>query len=651
MVSLITAIALLGGVTAAQDTTQLVHYDIQARFQAESSVVAARVRISVPAAVRGRDTRLELRLPVRGSGATRGPRLDLQRVTDASGRPMPVNRNPDGTRVFVSPAAKAGPLELVAEYRIPVDTSDLSQLGYFLFTSESPDNAWYPTVAGLEGPAARFADFDVSIEAPAEYAVLTSGALLSTAAPAGEAGQRYRARFAEGFALALGPGFRLLTVETEGVRVTAFAPPADSALFAGVVRETAAAAGWYKRAYGFFPTPHIGIVPGVTWASGGWPLPNVFMIHRGNLSASFVRFITAHELGHYYWGLWVLDPEERLGWLVLANGIWADQYQLAQRESTTVEWQWRRSGGGWLRNFVTAQVGNYEQRLGITSEEEETLGFDYNTLVRHGKAAMLLYLISRRLGWERFLAVQRDILRDYAHRPLPLDEFITRVADAGYPETKELVTAWARGDARLGYQISRIEPDSTGYWVVLERTGTIPYPVDVEVRGAGGAVQRLTFTGVADVDSQRVRATAPPDDVRLDPDGVLPMWDSDSPEIRRLFIRALYSAALDGPFLALAPGFLEQHPDPEIRALLVYRLFDLARYAQVVAAGRAPGDSLTCDTRLTCRAAILVARSLIRTGDVAGASRLLDQLKPLAPPNSSQRQWDQAAAELEAARH
>lgn len=640
MTSLLIAL-LVGPAAAAPDTTALPRYEIAARILPADGVVEARVAISVPWEARGEADSLVLRIPARYEGETARPRFVLARLTDARDRSLSHRLSPDSLSVSIPAAAVGRNDTLVAEYRIPFDSSSAAQLGYFLFTGVGPDGAWYPVAQGLAGVAGRLADFEVSVSAPRELAVLTSGA------PRGRGSKQYHARGIEGFALAFGAGHRLVSVDREGIRVTALAPSADTARFRGVAEEALAAADWYRRAYGFFPLGHFGIVPGVAGAAGGWPLPNAFMVHRADLTAPFIRFITAHELGHYYWGLRVLDPDERLGWLVLANGIWADQYQLAQREGTDVTHQWRRSPGRWLEWFATSQVGNYEQRLGLGEAEQGALGFDYNTLVKHGKAATGLYLASRRVGWENFLVLQRGLLRDFRDRPLPVDSFVARVEEAGFPGARRFFDAWVRGDARLDYQVRRVRPDGGGtWWVVLERTGTVPYPVEVAVRAAEGRDERLAFAGDAELDSLPVRLAGPPVEVRVDPDGVLPMRTSGHPEMRRLFLLGLANAGLGDWFLDAALDHLATQPDAELRAVVVTRLFDLGRYRRAVEAGTAAADPLACRSRSTCRAAILTARALARIGEAPRARSLLASVQPRVAEHGAIAQWEEAEREV-----
>jgi hypothetical protein len=645
------AVALAASGGAHQDSAARVRYVIDARIYPDSQAIVAHVAIAVPlAAVSGSTLAIDL---LAGSWGPQPYPLDIRRVTDGQGRSLEAFLSSDHRRLE-APLSRlrdsgGATATLVVDYRTPLDSVVHQQLGYQIFTG-ADGHDWYPQVEGLSESYDRFFDFDVTLETPIGLPILTSGAPADSARRRGRTRVRYTATHVEGFAVAFQPGFRTIAVERGGITVTALVPDSLLTPFTLVTEEAAEAAAAYRRMYGFFPLSRIGIVPGYARASGGYPLPNVFMVHLANLTRPFIRAITAHELGHYYWGLWTLGDIGRLDWVMLANGIWADQYQLAQRESTSVVQQWRRSPLEWFLGFFTAQVGNYDQRLGITGPALDSMEYDYNTYVRHCKSATGLYLVSRRLGWERYLELQRRLLEAYRDRPLPADTLVAWIARAGYPDAQRFFAVWTRDDARLGYQVARVTNDSStpnAVWVLLEKTGTVSYPVDVAVRAASGTERRVTFTGERDVDSMLVRLDAPFAAVTVDPDGELPMWNSDGPEIRRLYIEALDDAGQGAAFEGLARQFLAERSDPELRARLVRRRFAVGDYEDAVAVAGATGDTLACVSRITCRSTVLEARALASLGMAERARMLLESIRAAAAENGAGRQWLQAKSEVD----
>jgi hypothetical protein len=604
-----------------------VIYAISVEVGADANPLSVHATLRIPrAALNNRD---EVHLAL-GRGRLR---RHLIRLTFGDGRAASALWNADSSRLTVPVAQSGDTVVLTAELVVPYDSSGRRQLGYDLYESTDDDDAWYPTIFNLKDSLHRFADFDVTITAPASFAIVTSGRTVDSTVGTAGVRRHVRADHVEGFALAFGADVTVQTIEThDGIRVHALSSAADAPAFRRVAEAAAAAAAWYRRTYGFFPLEEIGIVPGPLGARGGWPLSNVFMIHRGDLSASFVRWITAHELAHYYWGLYVLDARERLGWLMLGLGIWTDQLYLARTSEVPLENMWRSPrADNSFAEFAGASLAGYDLRLDLTPEQADSLPYDYNSLVRHAKASTGIYLLSQRLGTERFLELQKHLLEEYRDRRLSPEDFGAALEAAGLPGAREFLRAWSRADAQLGYTVRAVRPDSGGghaYWIRVERTGTIPHPVTIEIRTASGQRERASLDGKAKLDSLRLSLPGPLAEVRVDPDGVLPSSTSDNIDMQRVFLRAMGSAGPPRTFLSLARAHLLTDPDPDIAALAVERYFELGEWREVRAVARQVPAIQTCTTRVTCLAALQVARADVRLGASPAALRLLRRIEP-----------------------
>jgi hypothetical protein len=537
---------------------------------------------------------------------------------------VPVDATDQGKTLLVGVPAGAARIEV--KYTVRLRESGRESIGYYLFESAREAEHWYP-----KPKEARFADFEVTISRPAAWTMLTSGAGSSEDAGAGTVRERLRAEHVEGFALAIGEHYRLQTLEEDGIRAVAFSSPEQMETFRSIARHALNAAAGYKSMYGFFPVAQIGIVPGYRGAAGGYPLPNAFMIHQGILDDEFIAAITAHELAHYYWGLYVLDAGERLGWLMLANGIWADQMYLARRKGIPLLEQWRDTAItpagalNFLVDYTTAIAGGYDQRLGITRAEEDGMPYDYNSYVRHGKGATGVMLQALRIGGERFAEVQRGLLRDFRYKTLAVDEFARRLEAAGATGASDFFAAWQRGDGRIDYAISDVNPRDNKVAVTVVRRGTVAYPVTVELEDSGGKKMRRTLRGddreVVEFESATIRS------VLLDPDGVLPMWNSGHPQMRRALLKGLIAAGLSTPFTELATAYLAAHPGAsDIRYLLAQDLFRRGAFAE--AANMAEVTGLT--TANQCRIALLRARAQWRGGRHQEARNALGEIEKSA---------------------
>ena len=621
----------LAGPTAAHVSAQIpgrVRYTISATLS-ENGGIRGTAELKLPEGWPGAGEPLRLR----ARAGAREP-LVLTRV-EVDGQPAAVSSSPDSSEVMLrlGRSTPGRPPAIRITWRVTADSVGRRQLGYYLFGSTGSEGAWYPVVLGLPDSLARFADFDVTLTAPRAVALLTSGAPADSARSGTGTVRHFTATRLEGFALAFGPGLALQPVTADGITVTALSPPAEAATFKEVAEAAARAAAWYRKRYGFFPVRSIGIVPGSPRSRGGFPMPNLFMIHRGDLSAGFVRWITAHELAHYYWGLYVLGAGERLPWLMLGLGIWTDQLYLAATAPMSLAAAWRDPGGdNSFEELARAQIAGYDQRLDLAPAAADSLDYDYNSLVRHAKGATGIYLLALRLGEERFFELQKQLLADYAYRPLSLEEFGSRLEQAGVPDARGFLRAWVRGDASLGYRVGAVESDSgpaPTYTIQVERTGTIAVPVTVEARSARGDTARAVLPGLAEVDSARLHLGGRLEEVRIDPEGLLPMWSSDNLEMRRVFLRAMGAAGPTEPFLTLAAEHLRHDPDPHVAAAVVERLFETGRFERIVALIKDYPAARSCRDRVTCLAALQVARALLRTGAREQAAVLLAEVEPL----------------------
>ena len=335
---------------------------------------------------------------------------------------------------------------------------------------------------------------------PDDHAVLTSGREVeSTPVPGGKRRSRFTAEGIEGFAVNLAPGFELYEVKVGDVAVVAMLPPDDREAFRKAAQNTADAVAWYQKVYGFFPVDQIGLAPGERHPVGGWPLPRAFLIHRGFIDDDFLRWITAHELGHYYWGLHVLaDDPDRPDWLTLANGIWADQLYLARLSTAP----WPSSGGGGAR--VTPSATTSWPSPATTTRPS---GSPRRSSVRlYGVRGLegRVHAEHRRVGstTSRFAGPPR-ILSDL--------EIELRMADG---------TALHHTLGVDGFQEAREQA--------------------LEVRHDARLLE-----------------------VRLDPNGVLLMVNGTHPRIRRAALQALDRVHQDGLFFDLVPAYLEQTPEDE----------------------------------------------------------------------------------------
>jgi hypothetical protein len=660
----VTVASLISPTLAVPQASPDLSYDIEAVVDLDRQTIRGLARLEIPFALLWSPS--EVRLDLMSAGKSEGERRLRVESVSSDGKLLTIEESDNLLRVMLPTPTVAGEEVVLDVVYTSGFNNSFDMLGYYSFWSHEPGAYWYPDVVSSDGERARFKDFEVTLDHPEAFTVLTTGIQNGTAR---QSNGRIRASFSaphvEGFAVNLAEGFELLKLEGDGYSVMGLLPTDEPEAFRKAVALAAEAVEWYRDAYGFFPVKQIGIIPGPSRWAGGFPLSNVFMIHRANLTDSFLRWITAHELGHYYWGLYVLSSTaDRLDWLNLANGIWADHLYLARTSGRTVTEVLRDGDAGdMLVDYLEAMLENREQRLGIGWDEERELGFDYNSLIRHGKATVGVYLQARRLGEEGFLDVQRQLLKDYRFKPLSVAAFTDRLEAAGATGAGEFFERWARGDARIEFVVDRVESEQreNGWMhrVHISQSGTIPYDLDVELIDAdGNSVVRTLTRESFDEDGEivleeplAVRLA----DVRLDPAGKLPMWNSSHIGMRRAFLSAMYRADQAEPFLTLAEDYLRAHPsDDLLRLSYLMRLFASGRHQKVVktmdpTATEILNDPIeACADRYACWSAIVFARSLNALGRSDEAEGILRAIEASVDPHRLTRRWTEAFSEIEA---
>ncbi|MCP4547528.1 MAG: M1 family metallopeptidase [bacterium] len=427
----------------SENRATIPRYEIEGTVDMTVREIRATADITIPHAL---ITDEGLRIDLAGMSDEINPdRLRLKRITTGNRTWLPSDLTHDELGVLLPVASSPRDLRLAIEYTAPLRDGYKEDLGYDSFFATSRWSVWYPLIRTSGDDYPPHCDFTVQLDLPAGMQVLTSGREQKCEGRDERETRTWEATHASGFALNLADDHDLITIDLEGFRVTVLAPPDQHEEFAAAARLTARAMVWYRDLYGFFPVGQIGIAPGAPGYRGGFPAENLYYIHRACLDEDFLMEITAHELGHYFWGMYARSASRiDLDWVMLGMGIWADQLFLAQQRECDLDELWRN--GEWMELYLKAVDKGVDQRLGITEEEEEVLEFDYNTYIRHAKGALGIFLEARKIGQERFAALQRRILAEYRDRGLSPEIMALLFEEAGIEDASAFFADWVGGD-------------------------------------------------------------------------------------------------------------------------------------------------------------------------------------------------------------
>ena len=498
-------------------------------------VIDARVDVA-SAAIEGRET-----IALKNTG--RGPlgRIALDWTTGATST---LEVAAGGRRIFPSEGASSEPqprpimialpepLAPGASLELAVSFSQRS--GGAAKQTEFSSDAWYPRL-WWDGLAHHDA-FSVKLDAPPDVAVIASGRLDPRTG-------RYEAARARTFGLSLVPGLKSASRETDGVLITSYFTD-KGAKAAAICLETAAdAVHFYKEWLGFYPFPFLNIVPGGPGRWGGYPVATGIVAIHGletyvdGESPRHWQHITSHEIGHQYWGEWVLDADTP-AWTWIAMGIFADT------EFMTVRGFDPDRRAEWMGNFVNAIPMHYDMTLDAPPDREEAVRFDFNNTVIHSKGPAAVFALDSVLGRDAFLRTYKRCLADFGGRRLGW-RGLQAVAEA---ESGQNLTwffdAWVRSNQYLCYGIESTDSRENGKGgfvseIRVRRLGTMSMPVPVEAVFEDGSTRTARTDRTRAVTTLVFESGSRLKDVVIDPEKKLARVETPMPAISREAAAAL----------------------------------------------------------------------------------------------------------------
>ncbi len=360
-------------------------------------------------------------------------------------------------------------------------------------------------------------DYDVRLRAPEGYTVATSGRYDPAAGI-------YRAVGARAFGLFVGKGYESAEADAGEVRVRAVFTKQGRPCAELLLKTAVDVIGFYRERFRVYPHRSLAIVPGMDYPAGGYPAASGLVVVHGQQRMAekpeaFWRWITAHEIGHMYWGDHVLaQGSDSLSWLMIGLGIHADG---AYRRARGIA-----NPAGMLRaSYVSGVMQGYDTTMDITEEQESAIQWDFNNTVTHGKSAAFLDALESVIGTETFERLYRRCLNEYAGKQLGWREF-QRIAQIESGQDLDwFFEEWARSSDSAAYSVAGKECSQTGgafdCRIQVKREGEMRMPVTVAARFEDGSEQRARTERLADIDVLRFRAKTPLKEVVIEPDSAV----------------------------------------------------------------------------------------------------------------------------------
>lgn len=364
-------------------------------------------------------------------------------------------------------------------------------------------------------------DYEVRLQVPEGFAVATSGRY--------DAGTGvHRGTGLRTFGLFIGKGYESAEADAGDVRVRAVFTREGRPCAELLLKSAVDVIDFYRQRFGMFPQRSLAIVPGMDFPAGGYPSASGLVVVHGQhrmpeRPEGFWRWITAHEIGHMYWGDYVLaQGSDSLSWLMIGLGIHADRdYRLARGIT---------GAGELAARYVRGVKEGRDTTMDVTGEQRASIQWDFNNIVTHGKSAAMLNALESVVGAETFSGAYRRCLKEYCGRQLGWREFQRIVQIESGQDLEWFFEEWARSSESAWYRVGGKECAAAGgefdCQVHVERTGGMRTPVTIAARFEDGSEQRARTDRMADVDVLRFRAKAALKDVVIEPDSAVAVVDA-----------------------------------------------------------------------------------------------------------------------------
>jgi tetratricopeptide (TPR) repeat protein len=440
----------------------------------------------------------------------------------ANGEPAGLPRSPDSYPqdfVLAKPIGPGQAATLEVEFSVSTPAPPEKP-------GEVSSDEWYPR---LWWGGDCHNNFEVKLSVPEEYALATSGRLDPQTGV-------HRLEKAPSFGIWLGRGYKVLESQAGDVPVRCLYRLSDKECAQLLVDTAVDVINFYRERFGFYPYPSLAIVPGADEPMGGYPLgTSIIVIHgmsrMNEKPQAHWCWITAHEIGHQYWGRYVLERDDP-GWLWIGMGIHADREYCRARNI----------GNGNHRRLLARYIEGTKKGLDTTvsrsQEERSRIKFDFNNVVIHGKGFAIISALDCTLGKSAFERICKRCLREFAGRGMGLSEFQSVCEQESGQDLAWFFDQWVNSNKCLSYEIGsqKCEKKDAAYVteVQVKCLGSLKMPVPVQADFEDGTSQEVFTSRLHDVDTICFESHAPLRQVRLDPEGALAMAAAPGPDAQAL---------------------------------------------------------------------------------------------------------------------
>ena len=233
------------------------------------------------------------------------------------------------------------------------------------------------------------------------------------------------------------------------------------------------------------------------------------------------QWITAHEIGHQYWGEYVLskDPDDAFDWLMIGLGIYAD------REYVRARGLGLNKHRAIMNRYIKGVQSGLDTTIALSPEQRSKIRFDFNNIVKHGKSFSVISALDCVLGKKVFGRLYRNCLKEFAGRRLGINDFKAVCEKETGQDLGWFFDQWVNSNKFLSYDISSQScKKQVGHYiwqVEVKCLGDLKMPVPVVAYFEDGTSQSRFTDRLLYVNVLEFKSKSPLKEVRLDPNAAL----------------------------------------------------------------------------------------------------------------------------------
>lgn len=357
--------------------------------------------------------------------------------------------------------------------------------------------------------------YQVKLGVPKGYAKAFSGRLNKNSG-------YYESDNARFFNIYLGKGLQTESREVDEVLITALFTEKGAECARFCLDTAADVVSFFKEWHGYYPYKFLYIIPGnPRIVMGGWPNgTGIVGIHGQEafetVSKQHWQWITAHEIGHQYWGGYIMDSD-RPGWLWIGLGIYADKQYMVSRNLGLEKHE------EMMHRYIQAAEVFNDTTIDIPWTMLDRTTYRYGSNINHGKGFSVISALEAVLGEETFQKIYLKCARDFGGKRFGYHD-LWRVCEEVTGESLEwFFVQWVQRNRHPCFEIvSRECTSDNGKYistVKVKRTGTLRMPLDVKAVFEDGNSETKRTSRILETTVLRFESAAKLKEVILDPEG------------------------------------------------------------------------------------------------------------------------------------